>query len=49
MENGAGGGDAVQLQFPVLVASGSWCLCLGSLFPIQLVEIRDKWVERTVL
>lgn len=42
MKNGAGASDAVQLQFPVLVASGSSCLCFGSPFPIQLVEIWDK-------
>ena len=40
--------DAVQLQFLVLMASGSSRVCFGSPFPIQLVEIWDKRMERTV-
>ena len=40
--------DAVRLQFLVLMASGSSRLCFGSPFPIQLVEIWDKCMERTV-
>ena len=48
MKNGAGASDALQLQSPVLMASGSLCLSFGSPFPVQLVEIWDKCMERAV-